>query len=283
MDGAPAADWRELIVRYASTVMRTAGGDVSVRMAGSGPDVVLLHGIGSGSGSWVYQLAGLSSRCRVVAWDAPGYGESAPVTAAAPCVDDYVGRLDALVAALDLDRFVLVGHSLGALIAGCYAARYPARLRGLVLADPAAGHARLSQEDRSARFASRVEPFAKLGPERYAAERAANLLSADATEAQLSLVRRNMALLTQDGLNAAAAILSRGDLLADVALYDGPALVLCGAEDRVTPPDVCRPVAEAFSGGRPFRLIDKAGHASYIDAPDVFTRHIIDFEESLTA
>ena len=92
-----------------------------------------------------------------------------------------------------------------------------------------------------------------------------------------------MACLTLDGLSAAAGILSRGDLLADVARFDGPALVLCGADDRVTPPDVCRPVAEAFPGGRPFHLIEKAGHASYIDAPDIFTQHIIDFENALTA
>jgi len=87
--------------------------------------------------------------------------------------------------------------------------------------------------------------------------------------------------LTLEGLSAAAGVLSRGDLLADAAQFDGPAMVLCGAEDRVTPPDVCRPVADAFPGGRPFHLIEKAGHASYIDAPEVFARHVIEFEKTL--
>ena len=283
MDGAASADWEELIERYAPVVTRTSDGDVSVRIAGAGPDVILLHGIGSGSGSWIYQLAGLSSRYRITAWDAPGYGASIPVSGDAASVDDYVARLAALVDALSLDRFLLVGHSLGALIAGRYAALYPQRLRGLILADPAAGHARLTDEDRVARLESRLKPFAALGAEQYAKERAGNLLGPDATSAHLSLVRRNMAQLTMEGLSAAAGILSRGDLLADVARFDGPAMVLCGAEDRVTRPDVCRPVAEAFPGGRKFHLIEAAGHASYIDAPEIFTRHIIDFEKTLTA
>jgi len=281
MDGPVAADWEELTERYPPAAIDTAAGVVSVRAAGAGPDVVLLHGIGSGSGSWVYQLAGLESRYRVVAWDAPGYGDSAPVGTAIPTVDDYASRLAALADALRLDRFLLVGHSLGALIAGRFAAQHPERLRGLILADPAAGHARLAAAERVARFDSRVGPFAKLGAERYAAERAANLLGPDATEMHIALVRRNMARLTLDGLTAAAGILARGDLLADAARYDGPATVLCGAADKVTPPDVCRPVADAFPGGRPFHLIDRAGHASYIDAPEIFTRHTVDFEQSL--
>lgn len=284
MDGGAAADWEALIERYAPVVKQTgAGEDVSVRMAGTGPHVVLLHGIGSGSGSWVYQLAGLSSRYRVTAWDAPGYGESTPVARDAPSVDDYADRLAALVEALPLDRFLLVGHSLGALIAGRYAARHPERLRGLILADPAAGHARLTEKDRAARLESRLKPFAALGAERYAAERAGNLLGSGATQDHLSLVRRNMARLTLDGLSAAACVLSRGDLLADVARFDGPAMVLCGAEDKVTPPDACRPIADAFPGGREFHLIKAAGHASYIDAPEIFTRHIVDFEKKLVA
>jgi pimeloyl-ACP methyl ester carboxylesterase len=225
----------------------------------------------------------LSSRYRVIAWDAPGYGASAPVEGNAPTVDDYAARLAALAGALSLDRFLLVGHSLGALIAGRYAARHPGTLRGLVLADPAAGHAGLSAEDRAARLASRLEPFMALGAEKYAEERAGNLLWGGATEDHLSLVRHNMSRLTVEGLSAAARILSLGDLLADAAIFDGPAIVLCGADDKVTPPDACRPVADAFPGGRPFRLIEQAGHASYIDAPDIFTRHIIDFENTLVA
>ncbi|MDC0034000.1 alpha/beta hydrolase [Alphaproteobacteria bacterium] len=282
MNDAVSADWEALIELYPPLVTKTRAGDISIRTAGAGPDVVLLHGIGSGSGSWVYQLVGLSPDYRVIAWDAPSYGASAPVSSGTPSVNDYAARLAALVDALSLDRFLLVGHSLGALIAGRYAALQPERLRGMVLADPAAGHARLPEEDRAARFNARLKSFAALGPERYAEQRAGNLLRADTTHEHLSLVRRNMAQLTMEGLSAAARILSAGDLLSDVAQFDGPAIVLCGSEDKVTPPDVCRPVADAFPGGRTFHLIEAAGHASYIDAPDIFTCHIVDFEKSLT-
>jgi pimeloyl-ACP methyl ester carboxylesterase len=275
------AFWHELLTRYPPEVRDTEGGGVSLRCAGSGPDVVLLHGIGSGSGSWVHQLDGLADRYSVTAWDAPGYGDSDPVASDAPDADDYAARLAALVDALMLDRFLLVGHSLGALIGARFAARYPGRLRGLILADPAAGHARLSEDDRRARLEARVKPFEELGAERYAAERATNLLAPGSPAENLALVRWNMEQVTPAGLYSAARLLSGGDLLSDVASYDGAAIVLCGAEDTVTLPADCRAVADAFPGGRPFYEIAQAGHASYIDAPTEFNRHVAEFEQSL--
>ena len=80
---------------------------------GSGVPLVLLHGVGSGARSWTRQLASLSARCRVVAWDGPGYGGSTALPMETPDADDYAGALLNLVDALGVDRMHLVGHSLG--------------------------------------------------------------------------------------------------------------------------------------------------------------------------
>ena len=71
-------------------------GRLSFRQAGAAvPTHVLLHGIGSASGSWQAQLDWAQDRSDVglLAWDAPGYGSSSPVAPAQPQAEDYAQRL----------------------------------------------------------------------------------------------------------------------------------------------------------------------------------------------
>lgn len=279
MNGVGAAAWRDLLDRHPPRHVETAAGAFSIREAGNGPVVVLLHGIGSGSGSWVHQIDRLSRNFRVIAWDAPGYGDSDPLPDGAATADIYAASLAAVLEAASVTRAVIVGHSLGALIAARFAIRYPDRICGLVLADPAVGHARLSEGERRARREARLKPFVSLGPERFARERASNLLAPDAAQEKVALVRWNMERLTLKGLGDAASLLAAGDLFDDVAAISGPAIVMCGAEDRVTPPAGCREVAAGFPETRPYHEIPGAGHASYIDAPDAFASLVHRFAE----
>ena len=93
----------------------------SFREAGDGSPLVLLHGIGSNSGSWQNQLAVLSGQFRVLAWDAPGYGESTPLDMPQPDAQDYADALDAFLDAMQIPECCLVGHSLGTLMAAAFA------------------------------------------------------------------------------------------------------------------------------------------------------------------
>lgn len=271
--------WEAVLSAHSAEPVSTAFGTITCRRAGSGADVVLLHGIGSGSGSWAYQLDTLAGAYRLAAWDAPGYGGSDPV--AAPTADAYADALAALLDTLSVERPVLVGNSLGALMAAQFARRRPDRVRALVLADPAQGHARLPAEERAARRAGRLDPFQTLGAEAYAAERAPRLLGPHPSEAHRALVQRNLSQLRLEGFTAAADLLADGDLLTDVARLDHPAVVLCGAEDKTTPPEGARQVAAAFPGGRDYVEIPAAGHLPHVEAPDVFNRCVITFIESL--
>ena len=104
----------ERIKRFA--LKQTRG--ISYREAGSGPALVLLHGIGSSSASWLFQLEGLSRRCRVIAWDAPGYGDSDFLPQKEPEPKHYADALHGLVERLLLKDVALIGNSLGCLMAG---------------------------------------------------------------------------------------------------------------------------------------------------------------------
>ena len=71
----------------ASTVLLPSGAQVAVRQCGqrSGkPSIVLLHGISSGAASWLHPALLLAEHHHVLAWDAPGYGESTPVSDTSP-------------------------------------------------------------------------------------------------------------------------------------------------------------------------------------------------------
>lgn len=117
-----------------------------------GRPVLFVHGLGGSSRQWQAQLAHLRSVRRAVALDLRGHGDSDPVedpdeAPAAYTLEGYVADVGAVADALDLDRFVLVGHSLGAAVAVEYAAQNPDRVAGLLLVDPNGDQTELPREE----------------------------------------------------------------------------------------------------------------------------------------
>ncbi|MDM0103988.1 alpha/beta fold hydrolase [Variovorax sp. J22R24] len=246
------------------------GGDavVSVRECGKGPALVCLHGIGSGAASWLDTASLLAPRARLIAWDAPGYGESTPVESAVPSAADYAARLLGLLDALEIESCVLVGHSLGALTAAS-AARADSplapRIRRLVLISPAAGYGAPGRgDDRKRVHTERMDTLAQFGIVGMAAKRSGRLLSDNASELARQWVRWNMSRLNDAGYRQAVELLCGGDLLADLPPAT-PVRVACGALDVVTPPAGCAEVAQKC--GVSLELIEGAGHASYVEQP----------------
>src|SRR5688500_7906898 len=86
-----------------------------------GLPVVILHGIRSNAQSFVPLMQVLDGSHRTLAWNAPGYGESQPLATDWPDAGDYATALDRLLAHLEVSRCILVGHSLGTLIAAKFA------------------------------------------------------------------------------------------------------------------------------------------------------------------
>lgn len=256
------------------------GRQVEIRQAGTGPVLFLLHGIGSGSQAWVHQFAPFGDGFRVVAWAAPGYGRSTDITRDRPVPRDYAKVLLALFDALNIDRAILCGNSLGALFAGAFANLAPERVRGLFLSDAARGHAHLEEDERQAKLRGRLEPLEAIGVERMARARAGNLLSPNAPQSLIDQVADINAKVRPVGLTRAAHALSVGDLIDELNWYEGPMAVVCGAEDRVTPPDSNREIA-ASRPQASFTLIPGAGHLPYIEAPDAFNKLLGDFAGSL--
>jgi pimeloyl-ACP methyl ester carboxylesterase len=255
----------------ASQTVRVDGLQLAWREAGQGTPLVLLHGIGSASDSWEFQLEHFAHDYRVVAWDAPGYGGSSDLAMDTPSAADYADALGGLLGALGIERCHLVGHSLGALIAAAFASRHQDWMRSLTLANAAAGHGRLDAATRAAKLKERLGDLEAFGPAGMAERRAPRLLGPDAPPEAVQRVRAVMARVRPVGYSRAARMLSEGDIFADLGHIDTPALVMCGTLDRVTSEDSNREIAKALRHGR-FAALPGLGHASYVEAPELFNQ-----------
>ncbi|WP_297201787.1 alpha/beta hydrolase [uncultured Pluralibacter sp.] len=242
---------------------------IGFREQGDGAPLVLLHGISSGAASWHKQMA--LPGCRVLAWDMPGYGDSPLLARKEADAGDYADALAELLDATGIDRAVLVGHSLGALVACAFAVKYPQRAQHLVLANPAQGYGRAEAEKQSQVWHSRQALMA-LGGETMAQTRAARLLRPGACADDIATVAAGMRRLRAEGYLAAARMLVHDDIHRWLAEYAGSAEVWCGELDTVTPPEGARALALRY--GMPWRPLPEAGHASYLDNDILFNQQL---------
>jgi pimeloyl-ACP methyl ester carboxylesterase len=116
--------------------VRTNGIELSVAEYGkSGPPLVLLHGIGSRYVSWWPVIGRLADHFRLIVPDLRGHGDS-DKPASGYLFADYAADLAGLLESYQIERPLLLGHSLGALVSMTWASRHPAQAARIVLEDP---------------------------------------------------------------------------------------------------------------------------------------------------
>ncbi len=165
-------------------------GRLAYRDSGSGPPVVFLHGIGSGSASWVRQFEDLAQDYRCIAWDAPGYGESTTFAVDAPRVSEYVSVLRVWLEIIGVHDYHLVAHSLGALTAGVHCQPNVDLPQTLTFIDPTLGYGARSDSERTKMANRRMRMFDELGAAGLAEERGPALLSRTASAEALEMMVR---------------------------------------------------------------------------------------------
>jgi pimeloyl-ACP methyl ester carboxylesterase len=233
---------------------------VSYRETGRGPAILMLHGIGSSSASWLNQLESLGG-FRLIAWDAPGYGESDRLPQEKPFPKDYAAALSAFVDRLLLKDVLIVGNSLGCLMAAAYMKDHADKVRGAILISPAGGYGGDDQV-----FAQRKQALDELGPEGMAEKRSPTLLGSKGTPEALALIQWSQRRIHREGYLQAVWSLAQGRLVDDARHFRKKVLVVCGTEDRITPEPGCKAVAAAFPNAE-YRSLPQLGHAAQIEDP----------------
>ena len=116
--------------------VRTAAGELSVNEAGSGPPVLLLHGLGATKVSLLPTVAALADRHRAIAVDLPGFGDSVKPILGAYDAPFFADAMVALLDALEIERADVIGNSMGGRVAIELGLRYPERVGRLGLLAP---------------------------------------------------------------------------------------------------------------------------------------------------
>lgn len=245
-------------------------GPIAYREVGAGRALVLLHGIGSQSVSWLNQLEALKGY-RLIAWDAPGYGNSEFLKSEKPLPGDYAEALHGFLDRLLLKDVVIVGNSLGCLMAGAYAAAHPERVRSMILLDPAAGHAGDESKQRE-----RLKQFEELGPEGLAEKRSPMIVGKNSPREAVELMAWTQRRIRPPGYRQAIHCLVHGNLALDARRFPKKVLVACGSEDTVTPEASCKAVAAAFPRSE-YRSLPGLGHVPHMEAPETVNELIRGF------
>ncbi|MEU1436560.1 alpha/beta hydrolase [Streptomyces sp. NPDC005786] len=247
----------------------TATAHVRTREAGDpdAPLLLCLHGIGSSSAAFTPQLDALADQVHVVAWDAPGYADSADPDHA-PGLDGYADTAAALIREHGKGPAHVLGVSWGGVIALRLATRHPDLVASLIVADSSRGSG--THRDKAEAMRGRARQLAEQGPEAFAAVRGPRLVSDAAPPALVERVVATMAAsLRNPGYGYATASMAEADLTDDLPAIAAPALVLCGEQDTVTGTDESQAIAGALTKSV-YVTLSGAGHLSNQERPEAF-------------
>jgi len=239
--------------------------------AGEGIPVLYVHG-NTGSLRWWERVMVLPG-ARTVALDLPNFGGSGPLSGEIS-IERYADAVAAFIAAMGLDRPVLVGHSLGGAVVLSLTARWPALARGLVLVDSAPPSGFRTPEERH----PAIETM-RTNPQVLAAALRAVVptLKDEAFFAALVEDARRMAAPAWIG-NAVA--LGKLDLGGALGAFTAPVLVIHGGKDVIISAEMAAQTARAFPEARLVE-IGEVGHSVIVEDPARFLALMRDFLSSL--
>ncbi|MFM0210222.1 alpha/beta fold hydrolase [Paraburkholderia sediminicola] len=252
--------------------IRTRGTRINVREQGAGKlALVLLHYWGGSSRTWDGVVGELSSQYRTIAPDHRGWGDSdAPTHGYA--IADLANDAQDVIEALNLRRYVLVGHSMGGKIAQLLASRRPGGLEGVVLVAPSPPSPMLLPDGQRTMMAAAYDSRESIG---WALD---NVLTAN----QLTPADREQVIV--DSLRGApqakaawpnAAMLE--DITGDVGSINVPVMVIAGELDQVDRVDTLQKELLPRITGARLHVLPGTGHLSPLEAPSALATVIRQF------
>ncbi|MGH7432042.1 MAG: alpha/beta fold hydrolase [Candidatus Methylomirabilales bacterium] len=216
--------------------------------------LVLVHGSGCSADSWRYQVDGLSRDFDVLALDLPGHGGSEPV--GDPSIQRYATTVRGILRHLGKRKVFLAGHSMGGAVALQVALEHPELLKGLILVAATAYLDTLALTPNIILWAAATVPHKFKGM----------FFSDRVTPEALAVARADVRRCSLETVLGDFAACRHFDFRGRLKGLKLPALILCGTEDRITPPRHSQRLHEEISGSTLMRIA-KAGHMLPLEAP----------------
>lgn len=246
--------------------------------------VVMLHGVGGGRGAWSADTGDTGATVAAagylaVAPDLPGYGASASVDPY-----DMAGLAGAVAVLLQwlterhhVRRIVLVGHSMGGMVAQELVATWPARVQALVFSGTSPAFGKPGGDWQRRFLAERLAPLdAGLGMAALAPALARGMAAPDADPARVARCAAVMAQVPEATYRAALHAIVGFDRRSDLARITVPTLLIAGEHDRNAAPAVMQRMAQAIPGAE-YVCLAGVGHLAAMEAPAPFHAALLDF------
>lgn len=250
-----------------------------VEDAGAGPCVLALHGLGGGA----YFFSGFARRLqaayRVLSVDLPGTGRSA--AEGPPSIDNWVDRLGRFVDEQGAAPVVLLGHSMGTIVALHAYAAWPDRIKGLAFVGGLPRVRPRIHERLSARLAA-LEGARDLAG--WGSSVSPGVFSPATLAGQPELVALFERLFETGSLEAYIAstrVLLDADATHLVGSVRVPCLAVTGADDQYAPPEAVAAFVQSLPHHAPLEVIGACGHLPFLEQPDAFARVIDTFLRGL--
>lgn len=243
---------------------------------GAGPTVLMLHGIGGGHLAFAPQVETFASNgFRAVAWDMPGYGHSAPIEPYT--FKGLAERCIALIESLKCGQVVLLGHSMGGMVAQEVVARRPELVTRLVLSGTSPAFGKSDGEWQREFLRQRTAPLdAGKSMAEMAEVLVPQMIGPGSLPEGVRLAQHCMGTVNPSTYRRALEALLTFDRRADLARIHVPTLLIAGEQDKVAPPAVMKKMAQAILGSTYIEL-PGIGHLQNLEAPDEYDAAVLRF------
>jgi 3-oxoadipate enol-lactonase len=229
--------------------------------------LVFLHGLGGAKAVWdgqVEHFSALGYRC--MAWDQPGYGASPPVEPY-----DFEHLAAALASLVGEDKAVVIGHSMGGLVAQELYVRYPEKVAALALCFTSAAFAAGSIFARQF-VEARIGPLDAGKSMREIAEEVMPAQRGRISDGEgLARAQRIMAAVPPDTYRKAVRLITTFDRREDLPKIAVPALLVAGSDDVTAPAQLMGHMAQKIPGAE-FVVLRGCGHLGPMDQPIEFNK-----------
>lgn len=271
-----------------SFLVETRRGRTYVQTQGTGVPLVFIHGALLNSDLWTRQIETFSDLFTCIAYDLRGHGRTGPTDLRRYTVGTFADDLAELLDALELRRPILCGLSLGGMIAQSFAAKYPERLRALVLCDTGVSTCHYLTDRILNQAIGLVTPTATfLGvPEFRRFTHLINQCFGDhswvaQTEKSVDFVSKAVGMVKSQEVVKIVTALRKFD---SSPLYRPkiPALILNGESDSPFILRHAKILQQAYPGAD-YRNIPKAGHLANLDNPETFDLMLLEFLSELAS
>ena len=250
------------------------GGRLAYREKGVGPALFLLHGMNGSSKSWAYLFQSLTTSFRVIAWDAPSFGAS---NTFGDSIEDFNNAAKALMNNLEIKDAVLVGHSMGGLVALRLATDQDVLVSGLILSSTHLGFGQPKGQALIPRYADRIERINSRGVNiAYGIDRAKGSTPKGTSDTVIQFLAKIAMGSRMEGIRDGGRMSQETDNADICSQVSVPVLILSGEKDTVISNEMHVDLTAALPEAQQY-VFPNAGHASFVEYPDLFNEQVKDF------